>query len=77
MTPALVRELRRRAVANGVKAGVFFTKVLMAKPFSTLTFYTRPLNIRKVVGTGFIRLPPDVDMAAVEQSYKCPALSAI
>ena len=77
MTPVLVRELRRRSILNGDKAGVFFTKSLIAKPFSTVTFYTRPLNIRKVVGTGFIRLPPEVDISVIEQSYKSPPLADI
>ena len=57
MTPVLVRELRRRATNNGQKIGVFFTKVNIGKSFSTVTFYTRPLNVRKVIGTGFIRIP--------------------
>ena len=67
MTAVLVRELTRRVVANGEKSGVFFTKVMIAKPFATVTFYTRPLNIRKVVGTGFIRLPPEANISEIEK----------
>lgn len=77
MTSVLVKELRRRAVINGEKGALFFTKAIVARPFSSVVFYTRPLNAKKVIGTGFIKLPPNADINAIEKQYQMPKSSEI
>ena len=77
MAPVLIRELRRRAALNGEKSALFFTKAIVAQPFSSVVFYTRPLNLPKVVGTGFVRPPADVKIEDLAESYKCKKLEEI
>ena len=77
LAPVLMKELRRRLINDGHKCGVFATKELFAKPYTTVTFYSRALNARKILGTGFIKLPPGVPIEAFEQNFKCTPLAEI
>jgi hypothetical protein len=62
LTPVLIKELKRRAALNGVKVGIFVSKLIIGKPVNSSVFYSRPLNVKKILGTGFLRQPPSLNL---------------
>lgn len=70
MSTVLFNELKRRAVLAGKQVAAFVTKETIAKPMATSTYWSRPLNIKKVLATGFLQIPAKMTFKQFERIHQ-------
>lgn len=72
MCPILIRELSRRMQLLGYNYGLYNADVYLPKPFTTVQRYQRPINIKKLIETGYTQIPSEskIKMEDIEKSIK-------
>lgn len=70
LSPVLFAELKRRSILAGKKVAAFVTKDTIAKPMSTSTYWSRPINLKKVIATGFLKVPPTMTYKQYERIHQ-------
>lgn len=53
LTPVLVREITRRSHLIGIQQGIYTAGVHLPEPFCTTQYFHRPLNVAKLISSGF------------------------
>lgn len=72
LAPVLIREVTRRVNVTNVWQAVYTAGVVLPKPVSRNRYYHRSLNPKKLIGIGFSRLQPLMNMARTIRLFKVP-----
>ncbi|OMH79733.1 Glycylpeptide N-tetradecanoyltransferase [Zancudomyces culisetae] len=73
MAPLLIKEITRRTHLKGIFQALYTAGVRLPTPFTICQYYHRPLNIRKLVDTGFSKVPPGSSLSALVAHYDLKA----
>ena len=63
LAPVLIKEVTRRVNLTGTWQAIYTAGVVIPKPISTVTYFHRSLNPKKLVEIGFSSLPAKTTMA--------------
>ncbi|KAH8917460.1 N-myristoyl transferase [Atractiella rhizophila] len=72
LAPVLIKEVTRRCNLKGVFQAVYTAGAFLPTPVSTCRYYHRPLNPKKLVATGFSKLPKDYSIARLTRNFILP-----
>ncbi|PWA00730.1 hypothetical protein BB558_003194 [Smittium angustum] len=70
LAPILIKEVTRRFHLNGIFQAVYTAGIRIPTPFAVCQYFHRPLNPKKLVDSGFSRLPLGMTMSRLVANYK-------
>jgi len=76
MVPVLVQEFERRVRLLGYSQADFITGVDIGQPLVVCEKYSRILNVKKVINSGFVKLYGNLTIANLEKTYELLPQSA-
>lgn len=77
MTHVLIKELVRQFNLLNYYYGIYATNNYLPSPILTTSQYFRPININKLVDTGFLKLQGTTELKSVKKAIKLPNLDNI
>lgn len=73
IAPLLIQEIRNRFKSNGFNYAFFTTDRYIPQPFSTVKYYHRALNPKKLIDIGFIKPDDNTNDEEIINTYKLPS----
>lgn len=70
LAPVLIRELARRLSQEGLSQHIYTGGDLIPRPVTTCRYHHRPLNIKKLLDTGFLAKKPGRTRDMLEKLYR-------
>lgn len=72
LAPVLIKEVTRRAVDIGYNEAFYTAVRYLPKPFATVKYYHRALNLKKLLDVGFTQLSGEVKFEEAENTLRLP-----
>jgi glycylpeptide N-tetradecanoyltransferase len=72
LTPILIREISRRLKLVGISTAMYTTERYLPKPFTSVKFYHRPIEIEALLETGFTSLRGQISVNDVKRNLALP-----
>jgi len=72
LAPVMIKEITRRVNLCNIFQAVYTAGIVIPDSFSKSTYYHRPLNIQKLVETGFTPLRNNTSISMVKKLYNLP-----
>lgn len=70
LSPVLIKEITRRVhYHGGLFQAIYTAGIALPQPISTAQYYHRPLNIKKLIESGFSSLPAGVTLSKMVKSF--------
>lgn len=68
----IMKELKRRAWNQGYKYGIFTTDHYLLKPITTIKYFNRPLNLKKLIEIQYVQPSKEADVNEIIESFELP-----
>lgn len=70
LAPRLIKEITRQFNLKGYFYGIYTATTYLPSPVTTIKYYHRPINIDKMVATGFTRLTNNITIEHIKNAIK-------
>ncbi|PVV05429.1 hypothetical protein BB560_000061 [Smittium megazygosporum] len=70
LAPVLIREITRRFNLSKIYQAIYTAGIQIPTPISVCRYFHRPLNPKKLINSGFSRLPHDMTLAKLVMKYR-------
>ncbi|MBA42930.1 MAG: hypothetical protein CMF62_02835 [Magnetococcales bacterium] len=69
MSTSLIKEITRLANCDNISVGIYTSARYLPKPFTSVNYFHRPINFKKLVETGFCTIDKDADLNSASKYY--------
>lgn len=77
LAPLMIQEVTRRVNLTGIFQALYTAGIKLPEPIATARYFHRPLDIEKLIDTGFSYHPPDRTMDQMKAQFRLPAVETM